>query len=248
MDLHNDLHMMSTPSDWEVSAVILEQQRRPAICEIGAGNGDWGIAATITAQAEHLVLVEDFSFTKAGFDPGYFWPRDSFDLLRHCHEELRRLSGDPNLICVTDVTQVPERRYDIIRLDCLTELIQVRVMLDWICEAIADDGLLFVDDLPPNKAPNRWIACVEKIAAGVLKPVWFGQSEGVFCKASLDCRELQDLILARENTGSWGAGYTARRAALGNHAVVQTLSAMATPMPLTTFNVEQLDDLRNRLD
>jgi hypothetical protein len=86
-------------------------------------------------------------------------------------------------------------KFDVVRLDCLESREDINQLFYKIYPYTSDKCIFLVDDILPNICPNRFLSYMDKVYDGILKPVWFGNKEGAWCKNSYDSNLLQDFIL-----------------------------------------------------
>jgi hypothetical protein len=74
--------------------------------------------------------------------------------------------------------------FDVVRLDCLEESNDINKLFYKIFPYTSDNCIFLVDDIVPNNCPNRFLTYMSKASDGLLKPMWFGNKEGAWCKST----------------------------------------------------------------
>jgi hypothetical protein len=181
------LNIMSNPFDLLVEELILKTHQPKNILEMGLGMGGWSIFSNKLTGAK-VVGVENFDFINYD-NYGSAWIRDKKEL---------EASLEKHDICIKEtITEIPENIvFDLVRLDCLDQEKDIKEFWDCILPKTSKECLFFVDDIIPRITLFRFLYMMKLCEVKILKPVWMGEKEGVWCKYDYDCSEIHNAILS----------------------------------------------------
>lgn len=166
-----------------------------AVLELGVGGGGWILSIDyIVSNNITFVGYEDFRMN---------YENDWADSIEKMDTYLKNQSQNRNIIIKNENVNYLDLEYfkqqnfkfDVVRLDCLESREDINQLFYKIYPYTSDKCIFLVDDIVPNICPNRFLSYMDKVYDGILKPVWFGNKEGAWCKNSHDSNLLQDFIL-----------------------------------------------------
>ena len=166
-----------------------------AILELGVGGGGWILSIdSIVPTNITFVGYEDFRMN---------YENDWADSIEQMDTYLKNQSQNCNIIIKNENVNYLDLEYfkqqnfkfDVVRLDCLESREDINQLFYKIYPYTSNKCIFLVDDIVPNVCPNRFLSYMDKVYDGILKPVWFGNKEGAWCKNSYDSNALQDFIL-----------------------------------------------------
>ncbi len=186
---------MSVYEDLSIVTEILDYMQPRAILELGSGGGGW-ILAINDALRDNTLFVgyEDFRL-----DYGNAWHKNAKELTQH----LQTVGNNQNIIVKDENVNHLDLKYikqlgitfDVVRLDCLENRDEINQLFYKIYPYTSDNCIFLVDDIVPNVCPNRFLTYMDKVYDRILKPIWFGNKEGAWCKNTYECGLLQNHIL-----------------------------------------------------
>jgi len=186
---------MSVFEDLGIVTDIFKYLQPKAILELGSGGGGWILAINDSLKNNAVFLgYEDFRLNY-----GNDWHKNSDELTQYL-----QITGDNQNIIVRyenvnhlDLEYIKKLgiKFDVVRLDCLENREEINQLFYKIYPYTSEQCIFLVDDIVPNICPNRFLAYMDKVYDRILKPVWFGNKEGAWCKNTYECGPLQDYIL-----------------------------------------------------
>jgi len=194
-----EVHPMSMYEDLGVVADILSYMKSKNILELGAGAGSWMVAMNyLTTNNTKFLGYEDFST-----DYGFNWPTDENALKLRMINLSQGLGKDIDVeiknenIYNIDMDYIKNLniKFDVVRLDCMENNRFITDLFYKIYPYTTDNCIFLVDDITPNLCPNRFLSYMDRVSDGILKPIWFGNKEGAWCKRTFECGDLQQHIL-----------------------------------------------------
>lgn len=181
------LGIMSCHFDLLVEEIILKTHQPKNILEMGLGMGGWSIFSNRLTGAK-IMGVENFDFVNYS-NYGSTWIKDKKDLELHLEKN--------DITIKEKIMEVPKDIiFDLIRLDCLDQEKDIKEFWDYIIPQTSDSCLFFVDDIIPRITFFRFLYMMKLCEAKILKPIWMGEKEGVWCKYNYDCSEISNAILS----------------------------------------------------
>ena len=180
--------------DLAVAASILERIDPQTIIEFGTGNAGWLLSLDhILSNDRKFIGVDNF-----GWNYGLPWATNASQLL----DIVQQQSSNKNISIIDqDVNHIDTDwldrfgvKFDTVRLDCLETPEDISRFIDIVIPYTSDKCIWLVDDIAPNISPERWLSFMEKVFQGVLKPIWFGNKEGAWCRNDFDCSGIQQSI------------------------------------------------------
>jgi len=185
----NELGVMSSIEDLILEEAILEIHAPKNILEMGLGGGGWSVFANARTRAK-IIGIENFDYAK--YKIGYGYGHDWIDNINELQNKLQT----NDITIKTDVTQIPrDIIFDLVRLDCLDQEKDIEEFWNYILPQTSDAALFFVDDVIPCIAVFRLVVMMKLCERKILKPVWMGNKEGVWCKYSYDCSWIQQHLV-----------------------------------------------------
>lgn len=190
---------MAVYEDLGVVTDILEYMQPKAILELGSGGGGWILSANDALKNNAVFLgYEDFRL-----DYGNDWHKNSNELTQYlqttgANQNITIKNENINDIDLEYIKQLGIK-FNVVRLDCLENREEINQLFYKIYPYTSDNCIFLVDDIVPNVCPNRFLAYMDKVYDRILKPVWFGNKEGAWCKNTYECGPLQDYILSEMN-------------------------------------------------
>ena len=179
--------------DLKVLIELLNYTKPKSILELGTGAGGWILA--INEALEHdvsFIGYENFKWDNIG---------QQFTDIKQLETQLQIVSNNNKILLKdSDVTTLDNLEFcnnlfDVVRLDCLEESNDINKLFYKIFPYTSDNCIFLVDDIVPNNCPNRFLTYMDKVSDGVLKPIWFGNKEGAWCKSTYNHNPLIDDII-----------------------------------------------------
>ena len=195
-----EIRPMSMYEDLGVVGDILSYMKPKNILEFGTGSGSWILAMNLIVDNNTFKFIgyEDFRT-----DYGFGWPKNEHTLLENMIETTAKFNKKINVeirneniyeINMDYITKL-DFKFDVVRLDCMENKRDINELFYKIYPCTSDNCIFLVDDIAPNLCPNRFLSYMDKVSDGILKPVWFGNKEGAWCKTRYECGDLQEYIL-----------------------------------------------------
>ena len=192
-DLVKQLGIMSLPGDFDTVSRMLTFNNSTKILELGGGAASWSIGITkMLNNSPHITVVENFEFLNYSGDTWWYdWPTCESELKQSIEETCERLGCSHNIqVLDIDAKLLPEKlkhqTFDVIRLDCFEHAAEIKNILRWAYSSLTNDGLLCIDDIQPSITINRFMCTMDLVREKLIKPVWIGSKEAVFCKWESD--------------------------------------------------------------
>ena len=180
--------------DLKVIIELLNYTKPNSILELGTGAGGWILS--INEALEHdmsFIGYENFKWDSIG---------QQFTDIKQLETQLQLISNNNKIILKdSDVTKLDNlefngQLFDVVRLDCLEESNDIDRLFYKIFPYTSDNCIFLVDDIVPNNCPNRFLTYMHKVSDGILKPIWFGNKEGAWCKYSYNHNPLLDHVIS----------------------------------------------------
>lgn len=200
IDIIEKFKPMSCWEDIGVTADIFKFVQPKAILELGVGGGGW-ILSIDNILPDNIAFVgyEDFEQNY-----GLNWAGNVEDLHNYFKNQTQnyniKIKNENVKNLDTEYLKQLDIKFDVVRLDCLENPKDVDQLFFKILPFTSDNCIFFVDDIPPNICPGRFISYMDRVYDGILKPVWFGNKEGAWCKNTYNIYLLQNYIF-QESSG-----------------------------------------------
>ena len=194
-----EFNPMVVYEDLGIVTDILNYIKPKVILELGVGGGGWILSMNDELKNDVMFLgYEDFRL-----DYGNNWHKNVIELTDY----LRTTGNNQNIIIKDENVNHLDLDYiknlgipfDVVRLDCLENISEINQLFYKIYPYTSDNCIFLVDDIVPNVCPNRFLSYMDKVYDRILKPIWFGNKEGAWCKSTYECGPLQNYILKEMN-------------------------------------------------
>jgi len=179
--------------DLKVIIELLTYTKPKSILELGTGVGGWILAINEALDDDiSFIGYENFKWDKIG---------QQFTDIKQLETQLRLVSINNKIILKdSDVTKLDNLEFqnnlfDVVRLDCLEESNDINKLFYKIFPYTSDNCIFLVDDIVPNNCPNRFLTYMSKASDGLIKPMWFGNKEGAWCKSTYNHNPLMDSVI-----------------------------------------------------
>tara|TARA_E500000331_G_C17230457_1_gene702395 strand:- start:942 stop:1733 length:792 start_codon:yes stop_codon:yes gene_type:complete len=199
-DIYNGGHKpQSTLECLEPVMDVLSIFKPKNVLEVGLGGAAWSI---LLARLQKDPSINFYGIDNFDLDSSVFKGRpDNINELIRLVDKQKMLYNIPNEFKIYDfdVTSQPldkngepyslllshfrnkDIKYDCIRLDCLCQDVkQIKSILYHCLEHTTDEFILLIDDIGANECVNRFIAAMELVKEGKIKPLLFTPSEAAF--------------------------------------------------------------------
>jgi hypothetical protein len=166
-----------------------------SVLELGVGGGGWILSIdSIVSNNITFVGYEDF---RMNYENNWADSIEKMDAYLKSQSQNRNIIIKNENVNYLDLEYFKQHnfKFDIVRVDCLESREDINTLFYKIYPYTSDRCIFLVDDIVPNICPNRFLSYMDKVYDGILKPVWFGNKEGAWCKNSYDSNLLQDFIL-----------------------------------------------------
>lgn len=188
----NKYKPMALVEDLYVISEIISNVNPKTVLELGVGSGGWILAINELIK-NHLPNIFYLGFENFSYDYNFVWPKNEKEL----EYQLKNFQPDLNVsiinknVNLVNQTDFENKTFDVVRLDCLEHLSDINNIFYKVLPNTSKNCIFLVDDITPNICFNRFLAFMNKTSEGILKPLYIGMKESVWCKYDFDCEPLQ---------------------------------------------------------
>jgi len=172
--------------DQLVQIYIFKYFKPLTVCELGAGAGNWPIYINEFIDYNiHFTLVDDFrEVSTYNLD----WPTNKKELTARCINLKDYEVVDEDVEKFIQIS----KKYDCIRIDYVPlNHIDLKV---WIKESLTYNGIVFADDISPNRCVDRFLMMQELVAEGYLKLIWAGEDAACWANSDIDIDNIYNFL------------------------------------------------------